>query len=156
MSTSATQRKTHADVVSPLPQTWQLNVEADFPSPLSRLDQLQISLEEPEPGGNGDLLFGSVLSAQPTTAFAIQDGSFSQRVGNILEVSFTLTINGHSYAFVGLAQGLSMKGFYTLLLLESVGPEAETEEGSWSAQAQPGPIEEEIGCPPKRAQRIPR
>lgn len=144
MSTSAAKKKTQADAIPPLANNWLLEVDAGFPAPLSGQDQLQISCESPEPAGTGDQFFGSVLSTEPTTtAFAIEEGSVSPKVANILEVSFTLTVGGTSYAFVGLAQGSSMKGFYAPILLGRASGGVDTEEGSWSAQAQPGPGEEE-------------
>jgi hypothetical protein len=144
MSTSAAKKKTQADAVPQLAKNWSLRVDAGFPAPLAGLDQLQISSEAPEPTGTGYQIFGRVTSTQPTTtAFAIEKGSFSPKVANILEVSFILTVDGNSYAFVGLAQGSSMKGCYAPLFTASAGRGVDTEEGSWSAQAQPGPGEEE-------------
>jgi hypothetical protein len=139
MSSTATKKTAHADAIPPLTKSWLMKCDAGFPAPLSELDQLQISVEEPEPDGNSDLIFGKVLSTQPATAFALENGVCSRKVANILEVSFTLTMDGNSYAFVGLAQGSDMIGFFAPLLLGSVRRGVETEEGSWSAQAQGGP-----------------
>jgi hypothetical protein len=153
MSSSATQKKTQADATPFLTKSWWMKVY-DQPAPLSLLDLLEVSYQEVEPGGTCEMISGSVLSSQPTTAYAIENGTVSHKVAHIFEVSFTLIIDGDSYAFVGLAQGSSIVGFYARSFMGHGEGGVETEEGSWSAQAKPGPGEEDKKPHGKHAKRV--
>jgi hypothetical protein len=137
MPSSATQKKAHADAIPSIVGNWNLEVSND-PN-LGMLDSIEITAQV------RNLIFGSVKSDQPVTAYALENGALSNGT-----MSFQLSIEGVPYQFEGQFDGTTISG--------SVNKPNKTgnEEGSWSAQAQGGPGEEEKKHPRKHTKRSAR
>ena len=132
MSSAATKRRAVVEVFPPIEGTWCLTVLND-PN-LAMLASIEITAHVQI--GEQASIFGSVKSDVPVTAYALENGKFGSSDGS---VSFQLTIANFTYLFTGHFKGTRLTGFVN-------NPDAmtdpHTEEGSWSAQAQPGPGEE--------------
>jgi hypothetical protein len=136
MSSSATQKKAHADAIPSIVGIWALKVLHE-PN-LGMLDSIEITAQVPS--GDHDLIFGSVKRDAPVTAYALENGVFTMDS----KVSFEMTNQGTVYTFTGQVDGTTIKGSVTH------PPETRDEEGSWSAQAQGGPGEEEEKKHPRK------
>jgi hypothetical protein len=136
MSSSATQKKTHTDAIPSIVGTWALKVVHD--PDLGMLDSIEITAQVQS--GDHDSIFGSVKGGLLVTAYALENGLVTSNA----EVSFDVTNQGIVYTFTGQVDGTTIKGSVTH------PPETGDEEGSWSAQAQGGPGEEEEKKHPRK------
>jgi hypothetical protein len=135
MSSTATKKKSAVEVFPPILGCWSLTVSND-PN-LGMLDSIEVTASVR--AVDHVFIFGSVKSDLPVTAYALEDGKIMISDG---AVSFQLRIEGIVYQFTGQFDGTEVTG-----TVNNPDPSATgglgTEEGSWSAQAQLGPGEEE-------------
>jgi hypothetical protein len=108
---------------------WRLEVYQI--SALKELGSFNISYQASEIGeALPNLLFGAVNSLD--TAFALENGTIAATG----EVRFDIRIAGVLYAFTGFVNGSAMSG--DVISEPDAASELESEDGSWSAQAQGG------------------
>lgn len=133
MSSSATKKKTAVEVFPSIMGKRGLAVSHD--PTLEMLNSIEITAQVHS--GNHDLIFGSVKSDIPVTAYAVENGELSNG-----SVRFQLSIEGIVYHFTGHFVGTDIAGTVNNPNADATNG-SHTEEGSWSAQAQPGPGEGE-------------
>lgn len=133
MSSSATKKKTVVQVFPSIIGKRWLTV-SHIPT-LEMLTSIEITTRVSSE--NLDLIFGSVKSDIPVTAYALENGEVCNG-----SVRFQLFIEGIVYKFTGQFAGTGIVGTVNDPNADTAGG-LDIEEGSWSAQAQPGPGEEE-------------
>ncbi|HEX8129504.1 MAG TPA: hypothetical protein VF527_10415 [Pyrinomonadaceae bacterium] len=145
MSSSAAKKTAITAGVPSVVGTWtKMQVSND--RNLAMLDSLEVTSQVEDV--NRDLIFGSVKTIPPVTAYAIENGTVTAE-----SVSFQMSIEGIVYTFTGTVGASSIGGSVTSPGL--AGSHPGTEEGSWSAQAQPGPGEEEEKKHPRKHTKRP-
>jgi len=142
MSSSAAKKSVPPAGVPSVMGTWtQLRVVND--RNLGVLDSIEITSQVE--GVDNDLIFGNVKSIAPVTAYAIEHGTVTAE-----GISFQLSIQGIVYTFQGKVGDSSISGHVT----PPWSGDGHTEEGSWSAQAKPGPGEEDKKPHGKHTKRV--
>lgn len=130
MQRGTARKKASASTPPDMKGSWDLEIKVlEYPQ-LATLDCIKIAAQLR--GESHDLIFGSVRSAPPTTAYALDNGEVRDGL-----VSFDLSIEGTVYTFTGKV-GLASKG--EVISNGNITPPGHQnpggEEGSWSAQAQ--------------------